>query len=231
MSTTLGWDEIALRLLMTLVAGGLIGLDRGEHGHAAGLRTTILVCLAASISMIQANLLLPTAGKPSDSFVVLDLMRLPLGILSGMGFIGAGAILRRGKLVTGVTTAATLWFVTVMGLCFGGGQIALGLVMLGIGLVVLSVLRWAEDRMKQDRRAVLTLATEQDGPPEDQIREDLLAEHFRIVSFAVTHKPATGMQRVRCVVEWRALAEDCRTPAVVRRLANSHGVVCVAWRP
>ena len=68
----------------------------------------------------------PTTGKPTDSFVTLDLMRLPLGILTGMGFIGAGAILKKGDIVLGVTTATTLWFVTVLGLCFGGGQWILG---------------------------------------------------------------------------------------------------------
>ena len=85
----LDWTEVVLRLALTVLAGGLIGLNRGEHSRAAGLRTTILVCLAASVSMIQANLLLATAGKAADSFIVLDLMRLPSGILSGMGFIGA----------------------------------------------------------------------------------------------------------------------------------------------
>ena len=74
--------------------------------------------------MIQTNLLLATAGKSADSFVVLDLMRLPLGILTGMGFIGGGAILRRDGFVLGVTTAATLWFVTVIGLCFGAGRLS-----------------------------------------------------------------------------------------------------------
>jgi len=67
----------------------------------------MLVGLAASVAMIQANLLLPVAGKTSASFGVMDLMRLPLGILTGVGFIGAGAILKRGDLVTGMTTAAT----------------------------------------------------------------------------------------------------------------------------
>lgn len=132
MPTTLGWNEIALRLALTIVAGAVIGFDRGEHGRPAGLRTTLLVCLAASVAMIQTNLLLNTVGKRPDSFVVMDLMRLPLGILSGMGFIGAGAIVGRDRLVLGVTTAATLWFVTVIGLCFGGGQIILGLVSLGL---------------------------------------------------------------------------------------------------
>lgn len=126
MSITLTWPEIALRLLCALVAGGLIGLNRSEHGRAAGIRTAMLVCLAACIAMLQVNLLLPLAGRPSDSFVMNDLMRLPLGILSGMGFIGAGAIVRRDNLVVGVTTAATMWLLTVLGLCFGGGQVGLG---------------------------------------------------------------------------------------------------------
>ena len=144
MSTHLDWPEITLRLALTVVAGTLIGLDRGRHGRPVGLRTTLLVCLAAALSMIQANLLLPTAGKPADSFVTLDLMRLPLGILTGMGFIGAGAILKRGELVLGITTAATLWFVTVLGLCFGGGEWVLGGAALAIGMVVLKGLKRVE---------------------------------------------------------------------------------------
>ena len=124
MPLTLQWDDIALRLVLTVIAGVLVGIDRSERGQAAGLRTTILVCLAASVAMIQMNLLMPTAGKTPESFATLDLMRLPLGILTGMGFIGGGAILRRGNMVQGVTTAATLWLVTVIGLCLGGGQLA-----------------------------------------------------------------------------------------------------------
>lgn len=66
--------------------------------------------------MMQVNALLPMAGRMPDSFVANDLMRLPPGILTGVGFIGAGAIFRRGDMVVGVT-AATLWLVTVIGLC------------------------------------------------------------------------------------------------------------------
>src|SRR5262249_50187652 len=120
------WAEILVRLLMTLIAGAVIGFNREARGHAAGLRTTILVGLAAALAMIQANVLLTVGGKTSDSFGVMDLMRLPLGILTGVGFIGAGAILRRGDLIIGVTTAATLWIMTVIGLCLGGCQVALG---------------------------------------------------------------------------------------------------------
>jgi putative Mg2+ transporter-C (MgtC) family protein len=126
MPIELTWSDLVIRIACTLVAGAIIGYDRGERGKAAGLRTTMLVCMAASLAMLQMNYLLPLAGKANDSFITNDLMRLPLGILTGVGFIGGGAILRRGSLVVGVTTAATLWYVTIVGLCFGGGQMLLG---------------------------------------------------------------------------------------------------------
>jgi putative Mg2+ transporter-C (MgtC) family protein len=75
--------------------------------------------------MTEANLLLIHTPDTQVPIVRLDMMRLPLGILSGIGFIGAGAILRRDDIVRGVTTAATIWLVTDIGLCFGGGQIGL----------------------------------------------------------------------------------------------------------
>src|ERR1700733_5971146 len=103
MAPEIVWQQIALRLALTLIAGGLLGVERSRSGHFAGLRTTLLVTLAASISMIQMNLLIQTNGKPQDSYAVMDLMRLPLGILTGVGFIGAGAIVRKGELTLGIT--------------------------------------------------------------------------------------------------------------------------------
>lgn len=158
------WEDIALRLALTVLAGGIIGIDRGVRGHVAGLRTTILVALAAALAMVQANILLPVSGKTAASFGEMDLMRLPLGILTGVGFIGGGTILRRGDLVTGVTTAATLWVVTVIGLCFGGGQISLGIAGTVLAVLTLSALRWLDGRIPREQRAILVLrAAPEDG--------------------------------------------------------------------
>src|SRR4029077_2025514 len=129
----IGWSDVALRLALTVIAGLLIGYD-----------------LAASPAMIQVNLLLPMAGRAPDSFVTNDLMRLPLGILTGVGFIGGGAILRRDNMVSGVTTAATLWYVTVIGLCLGGGQIALGVAATALGLAALWGLERFELRLRRE---------------------------------------------------------------------------------
>jgi putative Mg2+ transporter-C (MgtC) family protein len=145
MTTPLGWTDMALRLALTVLAGILLGYNRSEHGKAAGMGTTLLVCLAASIAMLQVNLLLPMSGRPPDSFVMNDLMRLPLGILTGEGFIGGGAILRGDDMVVGVTTAATLWLATVIALCLGGGRLALSVAATLLGLLTLWVLKWVED--------------------------------------------------------------------------------------
>jgi len=159
------WRDVFLRLLLTVIAGVVIGLDRGARGHAAGLRTTILVALAASVAMIQANMLLAIGGKQHDSFGVMDLMRLPLGILTGIGFIGGGAILRRGELVTGVTTAATLWLMTVIGLCFGGGQLGLGSTATLLTLLTLRAVKWIDVRIPREQRVVLAIAAAPDSLP------------------------------------------------------------------
>src|SRR6202012_1733846 len=115
----------------------------------------LLVSLAASVAMIQMNLLLPTNGKPHDSYAVMDVMRLPLGILTGVGFIGAGAIVHKSELILGVTTAATMWFATVVGLCMGGGQLTLGSVATIVGFLVLWGLRYFEGYIERYQLAEL----------------------------------------------------------------------------
>jgi putative Mg2+ transporter-C (MgtC) family protein len=231
MPMTIGWPEIALRLALTVVAGTLIGVDRGEHGHAAGLRTTLLVCLAASVSMLQVNLLLPVAGKTSGSFAVLDLMRLPLGILSGMGFIGAGAIVRKDSLVHGLTTAASLWFVTVLGLCFGGGQLALGLAVLALGILVLRVLKRVESRWKQDRHATLSLTVNEEGPTEDDITSRLRRDGYEIGPWAVTYIDQGSQRQLRAELRWRARPEEAQSPAFLQGLVHHPGVLQLEWKP
>jgi putative Mg2+ transporter-C (MgtC) family protein len=141
MQPDITWTEVAVRLLLTLVAGAIIGTNRGEHRSPAGLRTTILVCLTASASMILGNLLIGTSRRAPNSFVTMDVMRLPLNF-NRHGFIGAGAILHQGSMVLGVTTAATLWFTTLMGFCFGAGEHGLGMSLLGLGVFVLWCLEW-----------------------------------------------------------------------------------------
>jgi putative Mg2+ transporter-C (MgtC) family protein len=191
----------------------------------------LLVCLASAISMIQANLLLPTAGRPANSFIMLDLMRLPLGILTGMGFIGAGAILKKGDLVLGLTTAATLWFVTVLGLCFGGGQWILGTVALAIGLGVLKGLKLVEAMLPQDRRATLTLTGRLDGTTEDDVQSDLIGHGFHLESSGLCYDRNEGSWTLVCELRWLARSEDSSLPALVQDLSRRQGISRLEWIP
>jgi len=179
--------------------------------------------------MLQADLLLPTAGKASDSFVVLDLMRLPLGILSGMGFIGAGAIIRRGDLVLGVTTAATLWFMTVVGLCFGGGQIGLGAAGTVLGIGVLAGLRQVDRGIRKDHHGTLRVTVSGDGPSEDEIRAMLTAQRLEIVSSSLLSDAQVAKRELSFELSWRAEARETKVPPVVNALAQHSGVLKVVW--
>jgi len=224
------WPAIALRLALTLCAGALLGSDRSRNGHPAGLRTVLLVTLAASVAMIQMNLLIPTNGKPSDSYVVMDLMRLPLGILTGVGFIGAGAIIRKGDMVQGVTTAATLWFGTVVGLCLGGGQLVLGSVSAILGYLVLAALRGLEGHIEQYQPATLTIMTEENRLVPADLRRRLEAAGFRIKSISMDHSLAERRQRIRCEVRWPAGRRAADVPQVIEDLERSPGVTHLIWR-
>jgi len=232
MPLTLNWEDIALRLVLTVIAGALIGINRSEGGHSAGLRTTLLVCLAASVAMIQTNLLMPMTGKTPESFAVLDLMRLPLGILTGMGFIGGGAILKKGDMVHGVTTAATLWLVTVIGLCLGGGQLGLGISATALALLILCVLKWLETNLSQVRHACLDVVVEHGGPVDDDLRAALLEASFAINSWSIETRRRSGhLQRtIHCELKWKARPDDLRTPTAIDELAQRPGVKGLRWK-
>ena len=206
-------------------------MNREERGQAAGLRTTLLVCLAASVSMIQANLLLDAFGKTQSSFAVMDVMRLPLGILSGMGFIGGGVILRRGSIVRGVTTAATLWFATVMGLCFGGGQIGLGLGTAGLGMIILIGLRQLEKCLKQDRHATLTLVAGPKSPSGAEMINSIVAAGYKIVSSSITMGENAALMEMSCEITWRARHDESEQPLdFLKEIAMRFSLAKTDWR-
>jgi putative Mg2+ transporter-C (MgtC) family protein len=230
MAPGIHWPAIALRLALTVTAGGLLGIERSRTGHAAGLRTTLLVTLAASVAMIQMNLLMESNGKPPDSYAVMDLMRLPLGILTGVGFIGAGAILRRNELVVGLTTAATLWFATVVGLCLGGGQLVLGSVSAVMGFAVLSGMRWLERRVENYQTGELRIVIAEKHLSARDLREKLEHANVHINSISVAHRSREHSDTLGCEIRWPAARENADVPGVVAELESLPGLVELEWR-
>lgn len=228
MNAVVTWQDIGLRLAAAVLAGAIVGFDRGARGEVAGLRTTILICLAAAGAMIEANLMLSVTGKAADSFAVMDALRFPLGILSGIGFIGAGAIIRRGKLVTGVTTAATLWLITVVGLILGAGYFGTGAGMVAIAFVVLFLLKRLEPLLFTEHRGNLTVAAAADGPQAEELQALIRDDGYKISSIAVKQ----GRQRiVRCRLAWHGRQGPDQLPGLIKTISARKGIVSIRWEP
>jgi putative Mg2+ transporter-C (MgtC) family protein len=226
----LTWLDMALRLGLALAAGALFGVNRSERGHDAGLRTTMLVCLAAAVAMLEAHVLLVETTQGFVQMFRLDVMRLPLGVLSGIGFIGAGTIMRRGTMVRGMTTAATLWIVTIIGLCFGGGQLGLGIAATVLGFIILSLFTWGEALIRPERHGSLTVLTTDAGPTEAELRETLGAAGMRIRSFSITRQPVEHRCYMDYELRFRADAEHVTPRRIAEDLAGRPGILSVQWR-
>ncbi len=129
--------EDILKIALAIVAGGLIGLEREFRDKAAGFRTLIFICLGAALFAILSSKM---AGDK-------DPTRIAASIVTGVGFLGAGVIMREGGRVTGLTTAATIWMTAAFGMGIGAGDYALVGAALGLAMIVLWLFPFIERRI------------------------------------------------------------------------------------
>jgi putative Mg2+ transporter-C (MgtC) family protein len=151
-------QETILRLLLGAILGGLIGVEREVHGRAAGFRTQLIVCMASVLIMIISEnfyLKLPY----NESIFRLDPGRIASGAIIGIGFLGAGVIVKSGFAIRGLTTAASLWIVTAIGLAIGGGFYVEGCATAFITIIALVFLRKIEKRIKILLYKTITIST------------------------------------------------------------------------
>jgi putative Mg2+ transporter-C (MgtC) family protein len=153
--------DILIRLFLGALFGGLIGYERQEHGRPAGFRTHLLVCTASVLLMIVSEYY-QYLGTMNPSYVRVDPGRIAAGAITGVGFLGAGAILKIGVTVQGLTTAACIWIVSAIGLSVGSGLYFAGTVAFGITIFSLLMLRAVERRMSSLIFRTLTVVTEED---------------------------------------------------------------------
>jgi putative Mg2+ transporter-C (MgtC) family protein len=135
--------QIALHLTAGLVAGGAIGLERTFHGRPAGFRTHALVCMASSLLMLL-TVYEPHWFRGVSETVRLDPTRMAQGIMTGIGFLGAGVIFKEGLTVRGLTTAASIWITSAIGILMGTGLYFAGALATALTLGVLAGFRWIE---------------------------------------------------------------------------------------
>jgi putative Mg2+ transporter-C (MgtC) family protein len=135
--------EMGLRLILAVLLGGVIGLERESAQKPAGLRTNILVCLGTTIFILIT--LMAFEEYPQSP---VDITRIAAGIITGIGFLGAGTILRTETGIQGLTSAATIWLVCGIGMAIGMGYYALALIGAFLGFAVLRLLPFLEAKFK-----------------------------------------------------------------------------------
>lgn len=171
-------DSLAIvaHLFGALAAGGVIGLERSYHGRPAGFRTHTLVCLASSLLMIVMLYQGKWLGVPAET-VQTDPTRMAQGIMTGIGFLGAGVIFKEGLSVRGLTTAASIWITAAIGILFGVGFYFPAVLATILTLGVLAQFRVIEAWMPSHSYAhYLVRFARDDAMPEPQVRA-MLAEH------------------------------------------------------
>lgn len=136
-------SQIFLRLTLSVFLSGLIGLERQMHRRTAGLRTHILVCLGSCLIMLTSLYVFDIYKNKAP----LDPGRIAAGVITGIGFLGAGTIIREREGVRGLTTAASLWVVAGIGLAVGIGFYSASLFTTVLALIVLFFLRYIEGRV------------------------------------------------------------------------------------
>ncbi len=151
------YGEMALHLLIALAAGGIIGLERSYHGRPAGFRTHALVCVASSVLMILTVYHVKWFEAAFLERVTIDPTRMAQGIMTGIGFLGAGVIMKEGLTVRGLTTAASIWITAAIGILIGVGFYFPAGIATAMTLIVLSVFRWIERKMPIEFYANLTV--------------------------------------------------------------------------
>jgi putative Mg2+ transporter-C (MgtC) family protein len=132
--------EVVLKLVLAIALGGLIGLEREASQKPAGFRTNILVCVGATMMMTMAGLLVQAKGGSADTMV-----RMAAGVVTGIGFLGAGTILHARGEIAGLTTASTIWLVAGLGLVIGAGYYVPALVFTALTIITLLLFRRVED--------------------------------------------------------------------------------------
>src|SRR6185436_4802287 len=175
--------EMMLRLLAALAAGALIGYERSFHGRPAGLRTHVLVCLASALLMLVTVYEDHWVRTPGDSR--LDPTRMAQGIMTGIGFLGAGVIVKEGLNVRGLTTAASIWITAGIGVLAGVGLYLPLVFSVVLTLLVLSVFRWIEMRVPTQAYYYFDVKYAREGNlSEEGMRELLNKLGFSVANFS-----------------------------------------------
>jgi putative Mg2+ transporter-C (MgtC) family protein len=205
---------ILSHLLVATVAGALIGYERSYQGRPAGFRTHTLVCIASALLMLLA-IYQGAWFNASAEIVRVDPTRMAQGIMTGIGFLGAGVIVKEGASVRGLTTAASIWITAAIGILAGVGFYFPVILATALTLGALSGFRWIEARMPTLDYLHHTVRFPLERAVAENDYRDFIAEHgLRVSEFSYRVSVESGFAEYHMVL-------STRDPAAERRLATA----------
>ena len=148
--------EVLAKFVLAIILSGLVGMERERKGRAAGLRTHIMVCLGATLITVVSHTITEQLAQANPQRIY-DSSRVAAGVITGVGFLGAGAIIHVGLTSRGLTTAALIWFVAALGVAVGEGLYSTAILATTLALVVVIGLRYFESRFSAHEVLKVTL--------------------------------------------------------------------------
>jgi putative Mg2+ transporter-C (MgtC) family protein len=222
---SLEWPHVLLRLSVAAALGGAIGMERELRERQAGLRTHLVVCVGSALFTIVSAYGFHEFLVNGGSVVRTDPTRIAAQIVSGIGFLGAGAIIRQGLSVRGLTTAATLWLVAAIGMATGAGYYSAALITTGLAILTLGPLRIVAYRVVHRYRPEtdrLLVDIPAGGSPVP-VLEAIESRGGRVVALEIAQE---GDRRSIAVdVERRGI----EAPTIVTSVGDIDGVLEVRW--
>jgi putative Mg2+ transporter-C (MgtC) family protein len=209
------------RLAVSLILAGVIGYERERHGRAAGFRTHILVSLGSCLMMLTG-----IAMQQADGGHAVDPSRLAAQVVSGIGFLGAGTILRFRATVRGLTTAASLWVVAGIGLAAGCGFLIGAVIASGMAMLTLFGLSQWERSMRREWYCTLMVETSASANLLPPIRQALSEHEVEVYDFEV--KTEADASTSKLLLHMR-LQSDTSKPDIVQDVLRVRGVIRAHW--
>lgn len=222
-------NEVLLRLVVAAVLGGLIGLEREFHGRPAGLRTHILVCLGAAVIIDSSQIFQETfAPMGAESVFRIDPGRIAAGVVTGIGFLGAGAIVRSQDFVRGLTTAACIWFVAAIGIVAGCGLYVPAIIATVLGLVVLMGLDPIGHRIPKVKYGQITMTADMTADDIESKCRLILRDYSIVVqNTAVSVDTKNGQRTVTLYIRSRRIKNKYE---ILKNILSLPNVLHISWK-